>query len=354
MRLGLNTMKAAINFGYWGNGPNQTVEMVKHAESLGYDSVWTSEASGTDAVSPLAFLAAHTTKIKLGTAIMQIAGRSPGTTAMTAVTLDLLSGGRFILGLGVSGPAVVEAWHSQPYGKPIKKSREYIEIVRMIIARQGLVEYHGEHYDVPYMREGSTGLASPIKLMCRPRRPRIPIWLAAMGPRNVRMALETCDGIMPPIYSPSKEAGLFAQYEDDRAEIDAARERNGLKPECEVAPFVPIASGADLQRCRDKMKPAVAFWLGAMGPKENNFYNNLARRFGYEDEALQIRDLYADGRRSEAAAAVPDSMVDEVCLVGPREHIAEQLEAWKASRVTTLILTGPTKEELELIAELVL
>ncbi len=347
-------MKAAINFGYWGTGPGQTLEMVKHAEDLGYDSVWTSEASGTDAVSPLAFLAAHTSTIKLGTAIMQIAGRSPGTTAMTAATLDLLSGGRFILGLGVSGPAVVEAWHNQPYGKPIQKTREYLEIVRSIIARHGPVEFHGEYYDIPYRREGSTGLAGPIKLMFRPRRPRIPIFLAAMGPNNVRLAMETCDGIMPPIYSPTHEALLFEQHEDDRAAIEAVRERNGLKPEIEVAPFVPIALGDDLQRCRDKMKPAVAFWLGAMGPKENNFYNNLARRFGYEEAALVIRDHYAEGRRAEAAAAVPDSLVDEIALVGPRGHIEEQLEAWERSAVTTLILTGPTREELELMAELVL
>lgn len=354
MRLGLNTMKAAINFGFWGSGPGPTVDMVKFAESLGYDSVWTSEASGTDAVSPLAFLAAHTSTIKLGTAIMQIAGRSPGTTAMTAATLDVLSGGRFILGLGVSGPAVVEAWHNQPYGKPIQKTREYLEIVRSIIARQKAVEYHGDYYDIPYSREGSTGLAGPIKLMFRPRRPRIPIYLAAMGPNNVRLALETCDGIMPPIYSPAREAVLFEENEQDRPAIEAARERNGLKPEMDVAPFVPIALGDDLQRCRDKMKPAVAFWLGAMGPKENNFYNNLARRFGYEDEALVIRDLYASARRAEAAAAVPDSLVDEIALVGPRGHITEQLEAWKKSSVTTMILSGPTRDEVELMAELVL
>jgi F420-dependent oxidoreductase-like protein len=326
--------------------------MVQHAESLGFDSVWTSEASGTDAVSPLAYLAGQTTRIKVGTNIMQMAGRTPATTAMTAVTMDMLSNGRFILGLGVSGPAVVEGWHNLPYGKPVSRSREYVTIVREIIARRRPLEFHGEYFDIPYQKEGATGLANPIKLMVRPRRPRIPIYLAAIGPKNVRLALETCDGVLTPCYSPFKEKVFLAEQLSEWPAIEAKREELGLG-EIELAPFVPIVVGDDVDRCIAKLRPTIAFWLGAMGPKTMNFYNRMACRFGYEKEATEIQELYIQGKRSEAAALVPFEMADEISLCGPLERIRDRLEAWRESLVTLLIVTAPDEASLTMLAELV-
>jgi F420-dependent oxidoreductase-like protein len=352
LTLGLNTMSPAVNFGPWGSGPAPNLKMVKHAEALGFDTVWTSEASGTDAVSPIAYIAGQTSTIKVGTNIMQMAGRSPATTAMTAVTLDSLSGGRFVLGLGVSGPAVVEGWHSMRYGKPISRSREYITIVREIVARKKPLEFHGEYFDIPYQGEGATGLARPIKLMVRPRRPRIPLFLAAIGPNNVRLALEMCDGILPPVYSPYKEH-LFFAGQADRATIDAQRQDLGLGP-VQLAPFVPVIVGDDVDKCIDKMRPTIAFWLGAMGPKTMNFYNRMACRFGYEKEATEIQELYWEGKRSEAAARVPVELADEISLCGPRERIRDRLDAWRESSVTQLIVTASDEQALTTLAELIL
>ena len=354
MKLGLNLMRGVVNFGAWGTGFERNIEVIKLAESLEYDSVWTAEASGTDAIVPLAYVAAHTTRVKLGTAIMQMAARTPTNTAMTAATMDLLSGGRFILGLGVSNPMVVEGWHSQPYGKPLLRTREYISIVRDVIARQKNVVHHGTHYDIPYQRPDAFGGAMPIKLMFRPRRPRIPIYLAAMGPKNVRLALQTCDGIIPPAYSPAREREVFGEGGFSWPEMEDERESRGLPRQIDLAPFVPVAMGDDLEQCRNRLKPLVAFWLGAMGSRNRNFYNELARRAGFDAEAEKIQELYLAGRRTEAAAAVPDRLIDESSLTGPREHIAEQLEEWKKSSVTTMILTGADRDAVIAIAELVL
>jgi F420-dependent oxidoreductase-like protein len=355
MKLALNTMKWGVNYGFWGPGVDGTTKMVKHAESLGYDSVWTSEASGTDSVSPLGFLAGQTSKIKLGANIMQMAGRTPATTAMTAVTMDALTNGRFILGLGASGPAVVEGWHNQRYGKPVARSREYIAIVREIIARQRPVEFHGEYFDMPYQGEGATGLARPIKLMVRPRRPRLPLYLAAMGPKNLRLALETCDGILPVAWSPSRDAAFLGDHNAPaaRAEIATIRQERGLGP-LEIAPFVPVLMNEKVAVCHDQMRPVVAFWLGAMGPKTMNFYNRLALRFGYEEAAERIPTLYAEGRRTEAARLVPDALIDEIGLYGPAERIRDQFEAWKESSVTTMIICGATRRVVDLMAQLAL
>jgi F420-dependent oxidoreductase-like protein len=355
MKLGLNTMRWAVNFGFWGPGVAPTVEMVTHAEALGFDSVWASEASGTDVVTPLAYLAGHTSRIKLGVNIMQMAGRTPATTAMTAVTMDMLSNGRFILGLGASGPGVVEGWHNQPFDKPVSRSREYISIVREIIARQRPLEFHGEYFDIPYQKEGATGLANPIKLMVRPRRRRIPIHLAAMSPNNVRLAFETCDGILPVAWSPDREDVFFGPLTspETRAELDALREERGLGP-IEISPFVPTVVGDDLEQIYEYLRPTIAFWLGAMGAKSLNFYGRLACRFGYEDAVLKIQELHAQGRRSEAASLVPQTLIDEISLCGPRERIRDRLEVWKASSVTTMILCGASREAMELVAELVL
>lgn len=333
-------MRQTVNFGMWGSGPEPNVRMAQFAESLGYDSIWTAEASGTDAVVPLAWLAAHTERIRVGTAVMQLSARAPATTAMTAATLDLLSGGRFILGLGTSGPAVVEGWHAQAYGRPVEKTREYIGIVRTVLSRQPVC-HRGSHYRMPYDGDDGTGLAEPIRLMFRPRRASLPIYLAAMGPRNVGLAYEIADGVMPAFYSPHREAEFF-----DGIEV-------GERP-IELAPFVPVAMGPDLQTCRNRVKPGLAFWLGGMGAKGLNYYNNFIARLGFDDVAKEVQYHYTSGRRRQAAAAIPDQLVDEVSLCGPRGHVAEQLEAWKRSRATTLILNGPDPEAMETIAELVL
>jgi len=343
MQLGLLAMNSSINFGLPGAiAADRTLEVVRHAERLGYDSVWTAEASGTDAVAPLAWLAAHTSTIKLGTAIMQMTARTPAVTAMTAATIDQLSGYRFILGLGVSGPAVVEGWHGVPYGKPLTRTREYVGLVRDLLAQQP-IDHAGPYYDVPNVGPGSTGLAAPIKLMFKPRRTEIPIYLAAIGSKNVALAYEIADGVIPAYYSPYREQTFF----DGVAPA-------ALQQPMEIAPFVPISMGPDVQKCRNRLKLTLAFWVGGMGAKGVNFYNDLVKRLGYEEAAAAIEQCYADGKPARAAAAVPDALVDEITLCGPRERIAEQLDVWKKSSVTTLILRDADLEAVTAVAELVL
>lgn len=341
MRLAIHTMRPTANFGLWGADFASNLDVIRHAEALGFDSVWTAEASGTDAVTPLAFIAAHTRTIKVGTAIMQMAGRTPTLTAMTAATIDALSGGRFLLGLGTSGPAVVEGWHCQAYGKPLVRTKEYVDIVRKTLARTMPVVHHGEYYDVPYTGRGATGLAHPIKLMIRPKRRRIPIYLAAMAPRNLELAFRIADGIIPAFYSPYRERQFFDGVTKGTRTVD-------------LSPFVTVIMGNDLRRCRDLAKPGIAFWVGGMGARGLNFYNRLIARLGFAQAAAKIQELYVSERRAEAAAAVPDALVDEVTLIGPREHIAEQLATWKASSVTTMILMCADPRAMETIAELVL
>lgn len=339
MRLGVQTMRPSVNFGTWRS--QETIAVVQRAEALGFDSVWTAEASGTDAVVPLAWLASHTSTIKLGTAVMQMSARAPTVTAMTAATFDLLSGGRFILGLGVSGPVVVEGWHGQAYGRPLDKTREYVKVVRTALSRHP-VDHDGRHYHIPYNQADATGLAAPVRLMFRPRRGTVPIYLAAMGPANVALAFEIADGVIPAFYSPYHEDAFFAGVRRDlrRRPFD-------------IAPFVPISMGKDLATCRDRIKPVVAFWVGGMGAKGLNFYNNLVSRLGYATEAQEIQRLYTSGRRAAAARAVPDKLVTDVSLCGTREEIRDQLDVWQASSVTTMILTGADLPALETIAELV-
>ncbi|HEX9530080.1 MAG TPA: LLM class flavin-dependent oxidoreductase [Acidimicrobiales bacterium] len=342
MRLGLNVMRPSIRFGQWGSDLSETAKIVSLAEDLGYHSVWTAEASGTDATSPLAWLAAQTTKIQLGTAIMQIAGRSPGTTAMTAATLDLLSGRRFLLGLGVSGAAVVEAWHNQPYGRPLAKTREYVTIVKQILARRAPIDFHGEYYDIPYYGPGSTHLADPIKLMFRPPRTSVPIYIAAMGPKNVSLAFEVADGIIPAFYSP---------YNEDKFFGDIPKEK---RKSLDIAPFVYVCVGDDIGACRDRLRPGFAFWFGVMGSRRVNYYNEFAQRLGYEEAAAKIAKLYLEGRPGEAALAVPDELIDEVALCGPPARIRDQLAVWSESSVGTMICSGVDRDTIVLLAELAL
>ena len=336
-------MKLGLSLGYTppGTNPADLFPLVEEAERLGFDSVWVAEAWGTDAVSVLGWLAGRTERIKLGSAIMQIPGRTPANTAMTAATLDLLSGGRFLLGLGTSGPQVVEGWHGQPWGKPLGKTREYVEIVRTAL-RRDVVAHEGEHYRIPWDGQGATGLGKPLKLMLRPLRAEIPIYLAALGPKNVALAAEIADGWLPIFVAPERFDDAFGPS------LAAA------PPGFEIAATASVFVGDDVAALRDALRPHVALYVGGMGAKGRNFYNSLVRRYGWEEDAERIQELYLGGKQREAIAAVPDELVDAVSLIGPKERIAERLEAWRETPVTTLVLGTTQPEALQTLAELVL
>jgi F420-dependent oxidoreductase-like protein len=322
-----------------GTSPLELVELAQEAERLGYNSAWAAEAWGTDAVTVLAWIGATTERIKVGSAILQIPGRTPANTGMTAATLDLLSGGRFLLGLGTSGPQVVEGWHGEPWGKPLRKTREYVEIVRMVL-RRDLVEHHGEHYDIPYAGPGSTGLGKPLKLMARPLRAEVPIYLASMGPKSVELAFEIADGWIPLFFQPERARDVFPM--------------EGARDGFEIAPSVPVVLIDDVEAGRDALKAYYALYVGGMGARGKNFYNELFARYGYEGEARTIQDLYLDGKQRDAAAAVPDEFVDAVALVGPRERIGERLDAFREAGATELLVSTRDPAALRALAELVL
>jgi F420-dependent oxidoreductase-like protein len=338
-------MRLGLNLGYWGSGPADGLVLAREAETLGFDSVWTAEAYGSDAVTPLTWVGALTSKIKLGTGILQMPARTPAMTAMTAATLDLLSGGRVLLGLGLSGPQVVEGWHGQPYGKPLVRTREYVEIVRRILARETPLDFQGEEYQIPI--QGGTGLGKPLKLIVHPLRRNIPIYLAAIGPKNIELSGAIADGWLPVFFSPQREDVLLGP-------LDAGLARRSSDLPFDIAPTVHVALGDDVAACRNFVKPVLALYIGGMGARGKNFYNDLACRYGYEAAAREIQDLYLDGKKNEAIAAVPDSLVDEVALCGPKERIAELLEPWKRSRATTLICGTWQPEALRVMAELLL
>src|SRR6059058_3196746 len=324
-------MRLGFYMGYAqpGTSPHDLLALAREAETLGYDSAWAAGAWGVDAVTPLAWLGATTKTIKLGTAIMQLPGRSPANAAMTAVTLDLLSGGRFLMGLGTSGPQVVEGWHGQEWGKPLGKTREYVEIVRAILRRERL-EHHGEHYDIPL--QGGTGLGKPLKLMARPLRSDVPIYLAAIGPKAVEQTLEIADGWLPIFWSPEKARDVFP--------LDRARE--GF----DIAPSVPALVTDDVESGRNALKQYYSFYIGGMGAKSKNFYNDLFRRYGYEAEADAVQEAFLSGDQMGAAAKVPDAFVDEVALVGSVERIRDRLDAWRESGVTTLLVSARDESTL--------
>jgi F420-dependent oxidoreductase-like protein len=274
--------------------------------------------------------------------------RSPAATATTAATLDLLSGGRVLLGLGTSGPQVAEGWHGQAWGKPITRTREYVSIVREILRRERPLEHHGEHYDIPYSGEGATGLGKPLKIIVHPLRAEIPIYLAAIGPKNVALAAEIADGWLPIFFSPERAPGVHGPS------LEEGFARRGGRPDgWDLAPVVPVLVADDVQACRDFLKPMVALYVGGMGARGQNFYARLAARYGFESEAAEIQDNYLSGRKVEAIAAVPDELVDEIALVGDRARIADRLEAWRESGATTLVLQTRQPEAMQLLAELV-
>ncbi len=344
-------LRLGLSLGYWAGGPPPGIaESIQEADRLGFDSVWTAEAYGSDALMPLAWWGASTTQIKLGTAIVQISARTPAATAMAAMTLDHLSGGRVILGLGVSGPQVVEGWYGQPFAKPLARMREYIGIVRDIWARQGPVTSGGPHYPLPVAgRDGVTGLGKPLKSSIHPLRPDIPIYLAAEGPKNIAMAGELCDGWLALFYSP---------YHDDfyRAALDEGLARPGAHrapEEFAVAATVPLIITDDVEAAADALRPMYALYFGGMGARGTNFHANVAIRMGYEAEVNRIQELYLEGHKADAAAAIPTQLLEQLTLIGPADKIRHDLEAWRDSIVTTLLVGGDAAT-LRTVAELVL
>jgi len=322
------------------------MEMVKAAEEAGYVAVWAAESWGSDAVTVLSWIGAQTSTIKLGAGILQMPARTPAMTAMTAVTLNELSEGRFILGLGLSGPQVVEGWHGRPYGKPIGKTREYVEIVRQIVARKHPLIHQGEHYQIPFKGEGSTGLGKPLKLITHPHH-ELPIYIASVGPKNVALTAEIADGWLPIFYSPehpefeaSLEAGFAASGDPER------------RSKFTVAPSVQAMVDEDFSAARNAMRPMLALYIGGMGARGRNFYHSLAARYGFEEEADEIQDQFLEGNRMAAATAVPDELIDLVCIAGPRGHVAERLAAWKESGVDMLNVTTHDIGTVRAMAEL--
>jgi F420-dependent oxidoreductase-like protein len=320
------------------------MDLVREAERSGLHSVWTAEAYGSDAITPLAFIAGQTSRIKLGSAIMQIPARTPAMTASTATSLDQLSNGRFLLGLGVSGPQVVEGWHGQRFGKPLVKTREYVSIVRQVWARERPLEHEGEHYQIPYRGPGATGLGKPLKSILHGRQ--IPIYIAAIGPKSVEQAAEIADGWLPVWYSPYRthvyKGTLHAGFEKAGGGKSLAS--------FDVAPSVVVIQGDDVSACLQMVKPMLALYIGGMGARGKNFYNELACRYGFEAAAKTIQDLYLDGNKAEAAAAVPDELADEVSLVGPAARIRDRLGPWRDSGVTTIICGLRQVEALHTLA----
>lgn len=338
-------MKLALGLGYWSSGPPAgSVDQIATAERLGFDSIWTAEAYGSDALTPLAWWGSSTERIKLGTGILQMAARTPAATAMAAMTMDHLSGGRFILGLGVSGPQVVEGWYGQPYAKPLARSREYIEIVRAVIRRDGPVSYDGEHHRLPL--DGDTGLGKPLKSTIHPYRADLPIYLAAEGPKNVALAAELCDGWLPFWFSPKSDDFY-------RRALSEGFDRRGDTPaDFEVVCPVPVVVDDDIERAADRVRPMLALYVGGMGAKGANFHFEVLARMGWESVCERVQDLYLDGRRTEAAAAIPVEMVSDVALVGSVDRIRDDLARWDESLVTTMAISGPP-QRLEAMAGLV-
>jgi F420-dependent oxidoreductase-like protein len=338
-------MRFGLNLGY--SGARMTVDMplVKEADRLGFHSVWSAEAYGSDAVTPLAWIAGQTERIHVASGIMQIPARTPAMTAMTATTLDQLSGGRFILGLGVSGPQVVEGWHGVPYGKPLVRTREYVSIVRQIWARERPLEHSGEHYQIPYRGPGASGLGKPLKSILHGRQ--IPIYIAAIGPKSVAQAAEIGDGWMPIWYTPYRTAIYKQPLAEGFARAGSAKSLAAF----DIAPAVTVIQGDDVQACLNFIKPFLALYIGGMGARGKNFYNDLACRYGFEEAAKKIQDLYLGGKKDEAAAAVPDELADEVSLVGPPARIRDRLAAWRESGITTMICSLRQVEALRTLAE---
>jgi len=335
-------LKLGLQLGYWQDKPTPGfVEIAQQAEHLGYDIVFTAEAWGSDAFTPLTWIAAHTKKIRLGTAVVQISARTPAATAMHALTLDHLSGGRVTLGLGVSGPQVVEGWYGQPFDKPLARTREYVSIVRQVLKREAPVSNAGPHYPLPYTGPGAWGMGKPLRSIVHPLRANLPIFLGSEGPKNVALTAEIADGWLPLYYSPFRQE-VYA---------DSLR---AAKPGFEICAGVNVNITDDVKAGLMAVKAGLGFYIGGMGSKQRNFHKELMSRMGFEAEANKIQDLFMEGKRGEAIATVPDSFADEISLVGPVARIKDRIAAWRETPVTTLLFMSRDVGMLRTMAELVL
>ena len=339
-------MRLGLMIGYAAGKIELPLELVKEADRLGVYAIWAAEAYGSDAVTPLAWLGALTENIKLGTAIMQMPGRTPANAAMTAMTLNQLSGGRFLMGLGLSGPQVVEGWHGESYRRPLTRSREYVEIVRKIFRREERLTYDGKLYQIPYQGDDATGLGKPLKSTLH-AQPDIPIYLAAIGPKNVGLTAEIADGWLPIFFSPNKFESIYGSH------INAGLAKAGKSmDDLDIAPSVSVVVTDNLDVGYNMLRPMLALYIGGMGAKGRNFYNDLAVRYGYETAAADIQELFLSGRRGEAMMKVPAELIDEIALVGPKERIKERLQTWIDSPVTTLNMMIYDVQALHTMVEL--
>jgi F420-dependent oxidoreductase-like protein len=334
-------MHLGIKLAYDGNGLADVLALAEQADRVGFDSVWTAEAYGADAATILAYLAGRTKQIGLGTGVMQMPARTPANTAMTAMTIDALSQGRFNLGLGVSGPQVVEGWHGVPYGRPLKRTREYVDLVRQVIARGDPVTLAGDLYQVPYTGSDASGLGKPLRSTMRPVRGRIPVYLAAIGPKNVALAAEIADGWLPTFCNPERPEILESSIQEGLARGGRSRR------EFTVLPTAYVRVGNDLDECRDALRPYFSLYIGGMGARGRNFYFDLVCRYGFEEIAVKVQDLYLSGHQRDATALIPAEMIDAMCLVGPIDRIADRIGAWKASGVDGLLLRSEQPEYFE-------
>lgn len=341
-------MKVGLLLGYSGKTLAPPVDMIQQAEAMGFDSAWVAEAYGSDAVSVAAWILAQTTKMKVGTAIMQVPARTPANTAMTAMSLSQLSGGRFILGLGASGPQVVEGWHGVGYARPLQRLRECIEIVRKIFNRQGPLEYAGDIYQLPYTGEGSVGMGKPLKSILAAEE-NTPIYTASFTPAGFRLAGEVADGLFPVFMSPDKVRLIANEVEKGFSKSDRPRSFADFN----IAPFVNVQLGDDLDACRLPVKQFLALYVGGMGSRQKNFYKDFAVKMGYAEAAGKIQDLYLAGDKDRAVAAVPDELVDEIALIGPKSHIEAQAEKWLAQDefIKTMICSVNQPEALPILRE---
>lgn len=348
-----NVMRLGLFQGYSGPKFSVDIDAVLEAERLGFDSVWTSEAYGSDAVTPAAWILARTTRINVGTGIIQMPARTPACAAMTALTLQALSGGRFILGIGPSGPQVIEGWHGVAYGRPLTRTREYISIIRQIFAREAPVTHEGFHYQLPYTGPGASGLGKPLKSILH-GDPSLKIFTAAVTPAGIRTAAEIADGMFPIFMSPERYDVFQGDVEAGFAKAGGGKGLSNF----EISPIVPLSMGDDIEACRQPIRRYLALYIGGMGAPGKNFYNDYAKRLGYEEAAQKIQMLYLTGKKAEAEAEVPEALIDAIALVGPPGRIRERLSVWKDAakegKVSSLLLSGGSTDSLRFVAEEVL
>ena len=345
-------MRLGLQLGYWGAQPPEGVgELVGAAEDAGFDAIFTAEAWGSDAFTPLAWWGRETSRVRLGTSIVQMSGRSPASIAMHALTLDHLTGGRVILGMGVSGPQVVEGWYGQPFAKPLARTREVVSIIRKVLAREAPVSNDGPHHPMPYDGPGAVGLGKPLKSIVHPLRADIPIWLGAEGPKNVAQTAEIADGWIPIFYTP-KSAGMYQPWLDEgfaRAGARRTREDFEIAATCHLQ---IVGDAAEKQAVIDAMKPIVALYMGGMGAKDQNFHKNVFERMGHGAITDQVQELFLAGKRDDATALIPDELVDDMHIIGTAGEVRERVAQWEETGVTTLLLSCPSVDEVRQVAGL--